>query len=267
MRLPPDARSAGRARRMLQERAAEALAGAGPASDPDLVDTAVLLASELCENAVLHAGTEFERGRDRHRDRGHRGRHRPRRRPAGAAPGPAPAALRPRGQPRPRARAGAAAGDGVGHPPRGRRPARRSGSRSPAAPAAPTPAAPAGPAPDAGTGLDDRRAGPLAAAHAAGARRPAASPPSWSPSWSAGCASCWTPTSVSVEVDEGDGTGARELARDGGEPAVTGAAARGRGGRGAAADDRAAARRAARRARARAARPPTTRSAPATSPS
>jgi phosphoserine phosphatase RsbU/P len=30
------------------------------AVDPDLVDTAVLLASELCENAVLHAGTEFE---------------------------------------------------------------------------------------------------------------------------------------------------------------------------------------------------------------
>jgi phosphoserine phosphatase RsbU/P len=28
--------------------------------DPDLVDTAVLLASELCENAVLHAGTEFD---------------------------------------------------------------------------------------------------------------------------------------------------------------------------------------------------------------
>lgn len=28
--------------------------------DVDLVDTAVLLASELCENAVLHAGTEFE---------------------------------------------------------------------------------------------------------------------------------------------------------------------------------------------------------------
>jgi sigma-B regulation protein RsbU (phosphoserine phosphatase) len=28
--------------------------------DSDLVDTAVLLASELCENAVLHAGTEFE---------------------------------------------------------------------------------------------------------------------------------------------------------------------------------------------------------------
>jgi serine phosphatase RsbU (regulator of sigma subunit)/anti-sigma regulatory factor (Ser/Thr protein kinase) len=32
----------------------------GGGLDPDLVDTAVLLASELCENAVLHAGTEFE---------------------------------------------------------------------------------------------------------------------------------------------------------------------------------------------------------------
>jgi len=31
-----------------------------PGVDLDLVDTAVLLASELCENAVLHAGTEFE---------------------------------------------------------------------------------------------------------------------------------------------------------------------------------------------------------------
>ncbi|TQM45361.1 SpoIIE family protein phosphatase [Pseudonocardia cypriaca] len=30
------------------------------AVDADLVDTAILLASELCENAVLHAGTEFE---------------------------------------------------------------------------------------------------------------------------------------------------------------------------------------------------------------
>jgi anti-sigma regulatory factor (Ser/Thr protein kinase)/GAF domain-containing protein len=33
---------------------------AAGAIDPDLVDTAILLASELCENAVLHAGTEFE---------------------------------------------------------------------------------------------------------------------------------------------------------------------------------------------------------------
>jgi anti-sigma regulatory factor (Ser/Thr protein kinase)/GAF domain-containing protein len=34
--------------------------GESSAVDPDLVDTAILLASELCENAVLHAGTEFE---------------------------------------------------------------------------------------------------------------------------------------------------------------------------------------------------------------
>ncbi|WP_219414122.1 SpoIIE family protein phosphatase [Pseudonocardia nigra] len=56
-RLPPDARSAGRARRILQE----ALRDLGDSdADLDIVDTAVLLASELCENAVLHAGTEFE---------------------------------------------------------------------------------------------------------------------------------------------------------------------------------------------------------------
>lgn len=53
MRLPPDARSPGRARRMLQDALENACAD-------DVVDTAVLLASELCENAVLHAGTEFE---------------------------------------------------------------------------------------------------------------------------------------------------------------------------------------------------------------
>jgi serine phosphatase RsbU (regulator of sigma subunit)/anti-sigma regulatory factor (Ser/Thr protein kinase) len=53
MRLPPDARSPGRARRMLQDALDDAGAG-------ELVDTAVLLASELCENAVLHAGTEYE---------------------------------------------------------------------------------------------------------------------------------------------------------------------------------------------------------------
>jgi sigma-B regulation protein RsbU (phosphoserine phosphatase) len=34
--------------------------GESAAVDADLVDTAILLASELCENAVLHAGTEFE---------------------------------------------------------------------------------------------------------------------------------------------------------------------------------------------------------------
>lgn len=31
-----------------------------PDREADLIDTAILLASELCENAVLHAGTEFE---------------------------------------------------------------------------------------------------------------------------------------------------------------------------------------------------------------
>src|SRR5438132_7315768 len=67
-RLPPDPRSAGRARRMLQEalRELEEPDGSPDGScvdrgvDPDLVDTTILLASELCENAVLHAGTEFE---------------------------------------------------------------------------------------------------------------------------------------------------------------------------------------------------------------
>ena len=47
---------------MLQEAFRELEEGAdgGTGVDPDLVDTAVLLASELCENAVLHAGTEFD---------------------------------------------------------------------------------------------------------------------------------------------------------------------------------------------------------------
>ncbi|MGI5130173.1 SpoIIE family protein phosphatase [Pseudonocardia sp. CA-107938] len=65
MRLPPDARSPARARRMLQDslREAEAtdgVAASGPGSIDALADTVVLLASELCENAVLHAGTEFD---------------------------------------------------------------------------------------------------------------------------------------------------------------------------------------------------------------
>lgn len=51
--LPPDPRSPGRARRMLIDALEDADA-------EDVLDTAVLLASELCENAVLHAGTEFE---------------------------------------------------------------------------------------------------------------------------------------------------------------------------------------------------------------
>ncbi|MGQ0576428.1 MAG: SpoIIE family protein phosphatase [Pseudonocardia sp.] len=51
--LPPDTRSPGRARRMLTDALEEIDA-------EDVLDAAVLLASELCENAVLHAGTEFE---------------------------------------------------------------------------------------------------------------------------------------------------------------------------------------------------------------
>lgn len=53
-RLPADAQSPGRARRLLQDVCARA------GLEPDLTATVVLLTSELCENAVLHAGTEFE---------------------------------------------------------------------------------------------------------------------------------------------------------------------------------------------------------------
>ena len=53
MRLPPERTSPVRVRRML--RAALEEAGLD-----ELVDRAVLLGSELCDNAVLHAGTEFE---------------------------------------------------------------------------------------------------------------------------------------------------------------------------------------------------------------
>lgn len=59
IRLAPDARSPGLARRMLTAAMTEAgLTAEGP--DGAVVDTVVLLASELCENSVLHAGTEFE---------------------------------------------------------------------------------------------------------------------------------------------------------------------------------------------------------------
>ncbi|MCE0765401.1 ATP-binding protein, partial [Pseudonocardia kujensis] len=63
MRFPPDVRSIRRARRMIRDALTE-VANGGPAGDgsdvPDLVDDVVLLASELCENAVLHAGTAFD---------------------------------------------------------------------------------------------------------------------------------------------------------------------------------------------------------------
>ena len=53
IRLAPDARSPGLARRML-------VAALTEAGRDDVADTVVLLASELCENSVLHAGTEYE---------------------------------------------------------------------------------------------------------------------------------------------------------------------------------------------------------------
>ena len=53
IRLAPDARSPGLARRML-------VAALTEAERDDVADTVVLLASELCENSVLHAGTEYE---------------------------------------------------------------------------------------------------------------------------------------------------------------------------------------------------------------
>lgn len=45
---------------MVQDALSEALGASGHEPVDELMDTAVLLASELCENAVLHAGTEFE---------------------------------------------------------------------------------------------------------------------------------------------------------------------------------------------------------------
>ena len=193
MRLPPDARSAGRGRRMLQDaldRGARRRRRTEPPVD-DLLDTAVLLASELCENAVLHAGTEFELAvtvTDAEvtvavTDRGN---------------GPLEMHL---AQPRPRYGRAASHGRGLAMVQRlasawgtrhesdgrhviwfslarGRRPG--AGRR-------------AGRAARPGAGVEHRGAGPLAAAHAAHAGRPAAAGASWSPSWSAGCVSCWRP--------------------------------------------------------------------------
>lgn len=63
MRFPPDIQSIRRVRRMMHDTLAEAAAGraAGGGYDvPDFADDVVLLTSELCENAVLHAGTAFD---------------------------------------------------------------------------------------------------------------------------------------------------------------------------------------------------------------
>ncbi len=60
MRFPPDMQSIRRVRRIIHDMLAE-VADGGPAGDvPEFVDDVVLLASELCENAVLHAGTAFD---------------------------------------------------------------------------------------------------------------------------------------------------------------------------------------------------------------
>jgi serine phosphatase RsbU (regulator of sigma subunit) len=60
MRFPPDMQSIRRVRRIIHDMLAEGAEG-GPAGDvPEFVDDVVLLASELCENAVLHAGTAFD---------------------------------------------------------------------------------------------------------------------------------------------------------------------------------------------------------------
>ncbi len=63
MRFPPDMQSIRRVRQMIHDMLSAA-AEAGPVGDgsdvPEFVDDVVLLASELCENAVLHAGTAFD---------------------------------------------------------------------------------------------------------------------------------------------------------------------------------------------------------------
>ena len=63
MRFPPDMQSIRRVRQIIHDLLAEVVDG-GPAGDggdmPDFIDDVVLLASELCENAVLHAGTAFD---------------------------------------------------------------------------------------------------------------------------------------------------------------------------------------------------------------
>jgi serine phosphatase RsbU (regulator of sigma subunit)/anti-sigma regulatory factor (Ser/Thr protein kinase) len=63
MQFPPDIQSIRRVRRMIHDTLAEVTDGraAGNGSDvPDFADDVVLLTSELCENAVLHAGTAFD---------------------------------------------------------------------------------------------------------------------------------------------------------------------------------------------------------------
>jgi phosphoserine phosphatase RsbU/P len=63
MRFPPDIQSIRRVRRMMHDTLAEAADGRDARNGydvPDFADDVVLLTSELCENAVLHAGTAFD---------------------------------------------------------------------------------------------------------------------------------------------------------------------------------------------------------------
>ena len=63
MRFPPDIQSIRRVRRIMHDTLAEAADGRDAGNDDDLpgvADDVVLLTSELCENAVLHAGTAFD---------------------------------------------------------------------------------------------------------------------------------------------------------------------------------------------------------------
>jgi phosphoserine phosphatase RsbU/P len=64
MRFPPAPDAPHRARSALIQE----LAAAGLSAEDDLADVVLLLTSELCENAVLHAGTEFEVELDATRD-------------------------------------------------------------------------------------------------------------------------------------------------------------------------------------------------------
>jgi serine phosphatase RsbU (regulator of sigma subunit)/anti-sigma regulatory factor (Ser/Thr protein kinase) len=60
MGFPPDMQSIRRVRRIIHDMLAEVAHGGSAGDMPEFVDDVVLLASELCENAVLHAGTGFD---------------------------------------------------------------------------------------------------------------------------------------------------------------------------------------------------------------
>lgn len=60
MSFPPDIRSIGRVRRIIHDLLADGADTGDGFGVPEFVDDVVLLTSELCENAVLHAGTAFD---------------------------------------------------------------------------------------------------------------------------------------------------------------------------------------------------------------